>query len=128
MIPAIAVFGTLSSGTYLDSGALGPYLWTLLVAVPCAAILMTGPPCLYRGPVRWTSPLIYALVFVANFAIGGVSGMPLALPPLGAQMRDTSFETSHFHYFLAGGTITVFLAGLHFWWPTLTGRHYPEAL
>ncbi len=131
---AIAVFGTLSSGPHLFPRDLSPYLLTvsslfaLLVAVPCVAIVMHWLAMLYRGPVRWTSPMIYSLVFAALFTIGGVSGMPLALPPLSVQLHSTSYETAYFHLFIAGGVITAFIAGLHFWWPKITGRHYPEAI
>jgi cytochrome c oxidase subunit 1 len=131
---AIAVFGALSWGPHLFPGDLSRYLLTvsslfsLLVAVPCVAIVMHWLAMLYRGPVRWTSPMMYALVFAALFAIGGVSGMPLALSPLSVQLHSTSYETAYFHLFIAGGVIAAFIAGLHFWWPKLTGRHYPEAV
>lgn len=72
--------------------------------------------------------MLYSLVFAALFTIGGVSGTPLALPPLSVQLHGTSYETAYFHLFVAGGVITSFIAGLHFWWPKITGRHYPEAV
>jgi cytochrome c oxidase subunit 1 len=131
---AIAVFGTLSWGPHLFPGDLGTYLLTLsslfslLVAVPCVAIVMHWLAMLYRGPVRWSSPMTYSLVFAALFTIGGVSGMPLALPPMSVQLHSTSYETAYFHLFIAGGVISAFIAGLHFWWPKITGRSYPEAV
>jgi cytochrome c oxidase subunit 1 len=131
---SIAVFGALSWGPHLFPGDLSPYLLAvsslcaLVVVVPCVAIVMHWLAMLYRGPVRWTSPMLYSLVFAALFTIGGVSGTPLALPPLSVQLHGTSYETAYFHLFVAGGVITSFIAGLHFWWPKITGRHYPEAV
>jgi cytochrome c oxidase subunit I len=130
----IAVFGTLSAGPHLFPEDLSPYLMTasslfaLLVAVPCVAIVMHWLAMLFRGPVRWRSPLIYCLVFAALFTVGGVSGMPLAIPPLSVQLHSTSYETAYFHLFISGGVITSFVAGLHFWWTKITGRQYPEAI
>lgn len=131
---ALVVFSVLSGGPHLFPGDLNPYLLTasslfsILVTVPCVAIVMHWLAMLFRGPVSWTSPLIYGLVCAALFTIGSVSGMPLAVPPLSLQLHSTSYETAYFHLFIAGTVITSFVAGLHFWWAKITGRRYPEAI
>jgi cytochrome c oxidase subunit 1 len=71
--------------------------------------------------------MLYALGFIGLFMIGGLAGLFLATAGLGVHLSGTQFVTGQFHYITAGGVIMAYLGGLHFWWPKITGRMYPEA-
>jgi cytochrome c oxidase subunit 1 len=81
---------------------------------------------LYRGSVAWDTPMIYAIGFVGLFTIGGLTGLFLASLGLDIHVHDTYFVVAHFHYIMVGGAVMGYLGGIHFWWPKMTGRMYPE--
>ena len=60
------------------------------------------------------------------FTVGGLTGLFLAAMGLDVHLTDTYFVIAHFHYVMVGGAIMGYLAGLHFWWPKITGRMYPR--
>lgn len=131
-ILAIALFGFVvwghhmfASGQSLYAGILFSF-FTFLVAVPSAIKTLNWTATLYRGQIRFSAPMIYALSFLGLFAIGGLTGVFLAALALDVHLHDTYFITAHFHYIMVGGAVTAYLGGLHFWWPKLTGRLYPE--
>jgi cytochrome c oxidase subunit 1 len=70
--------------------------------------------------------MLYAFGFIGFFIIGGMTGLFLAALGLDIHMQDTYFVVAHFHYIMVGGAIMGYLGGLHFWWPKITGRLYPE--
>ncbi len=70
--------------------------------------------------------MLYALGFIGLFTIGGLTGLFLAALGLDVHVHDTYFVVAHFHYIMVGGAIMGYLGGLHFWWPKITGRMYPE--
>ena len=72
--------------------------------------------------------MLYALGFIGLFTIGGLTGLFLAALGLDVHVHDTYFVVAHFHYIMVGGAIMGYLGGLHFWWPKITGRLYPEML
>ena len=72
--------------------------------------------------------MLYALGFIGLFTIGGLTGLFLAALGLDVHVTDTYFVVAHFHYIMVGGTVMAYLGGLHFWWPKITGRLYPEVL
>jgi cytochrome c oxidase subunit 1 len=71
--------------------------------------------------------MLYALAFMGLFTIGGLTGLFLSAMAVDIHLHDTYFVVAHFHYVMVGGAIVAFLGGLHFWWPKMTGRMYPEA-
>ena len=72
--------------------------------------------------------MLYALGFIGLFTMGGLTGLFLASLAYGrARCTDTYFVVAHFHYIMVGGTVMAYLGGIHFWWPKITGRMYPEA-
>ena len=70
--------------------------------------------------------MLYALGFIGLFTIGGLTGLFLARWRWMCTCTDTYFVVAHFHYIMVGGTVMAYLGGIHFWWPKMTGRMYPE--
>jgi cytochrome c oxidase subunit I len=70
--------------------------------------------------------MLYALFFIGLFVIGGMTGLFLAALGLDVHVHDTYFVVAHFHYVMVGGAVMGYLGGMHFWWPKITGRMYPE--
>ena len=70
--------------------------------------------------------MLYALGFIGLFTIGGLTGLFLASLAIDVHVHDTYFVVAHFHYIMVGGTVMAYLGGIHFWWPKMTGRMYPE--
>ncbi|CAM5783955.1 cytochrome c oxidase subunit I [Rhizobacter fulvus] len=101
-------------------------LLSFLVAVPSAIKVFNWTATLYKGSIRFDAPMLYALGFVGLFTIGGLTGLFLASVSLDVHLSDTYFVVSHFHYIMVGGSVMAFFGALHFWWPKVTGRLYPE--
>ncbi|MDB5817594.1 MAG: cytochrome oxidase subunit [Rhizobacter sp.] len=101
-------------------------LLSFIVAVPSAIKVFNWTATLYKGSITFSAPMLYALGFVGLFTIGGLTGLFLASLSLDVHLTDTYFVVSHFHYIMVGGSVVAFFGGLHFWWPKVTGRMYPE--
>ena len=99
---------------------------SFFVAIPSAVKTFNWTATMYKGRVILDSPMLFALGFLGLFAIGGLTGLFLATLGLDIHMHDTYFVVAHFHYIMVGGAIMGFMGGLHFWWPKMTGRMYPE--
>src|SRR5262249_1915512 len=103
-------------------------LLSYLVAVPSAIKVFNWTMTLYRGSISFETPMLYALGFIGLFTMGGLTGLFLAALGLDVHVTDTYFVVAHFHYIMVGGMVTAFMGGLHYWWPKMTGRMYPEKL
>jgi cytochrome c oxidase subunit I len=101
---------------------------TFLVAVPSAVKVFNWTATLYKGSISYDTPMLYGLGFIGLFTIGGLTGLFLACLGLDIHLHDTYFVVAHFHYIMVGGAIMGYLGGIHFWWPKITGRIYPEFL
>ena len=99
---------------------------TYLVAIPSAIKVFNWTATLYKGSISYESPMIYAFGFLGLFLVGGLTGLFLGAMGLDVHVHDTYFVVAHFHYVMVGGTIMAYLGGLHYWWPKITGRLYPE--
>ena len=129
---AIAVLGffvwghhMFVSGQSIYAGMIFSFL-SMLVAIPSAVKVFNWTATLYKGSVSYHTPMLYALGFIGLFTIGGLTGLFLASLGLDVHVHDTYFVVAHFHYIMVGGAIMGYLGGLHFWWPKMTGRMYPE--
>jgi cytochrome c oxidase subunit 1 len=99
---------------------------SMWVAVPSAIKVFNWTATMYKGSVSWQTPMLYVLGFIGLFAIGGVTGLFLAALGIDVHVHDSYFVVAHFHYVMVGGTIMAYMAGIHYWWPKITGRMYPE--
>ena len=113
------------SGISVYSALIFAFL-SYFVAVPSAIKVFNWTATLYKGSVSWQTPMLYILGFIGLFTIGGVTGLFLAAIGLDVHVTDTYFVVAHFHYVMVGGVVMAYLAGIHYWWPKITGRMYPE--
>lgn len=129
---AIAVFGFLVWGHHMFTTSQSMYtgmvfsLISYAVAIPSAIKIFNWTATIYKGSVSYDTPMIYALAFLGLFTVGGMTGLFLAALGLDIHLHDTYFVVAHFHYVMVGGQIIGYLGGLHYWWPKMTGRMYPE--
>jgi cytochrome c oxidase subunit 1 len=101
---------------------------TMLVAIPSAVKVFNWTATLYKGSISYETPLLYVLGFIGLFLVGGLTGIMLGTLGIDVHVHDTYFVVAHFHYVMVGGTVMAFLGGMHFWWPKMSGRLYPEGL
>jgi cytochrome c oxidase subunit 1 len=129
---AIALVGFLVWGHHIFVAGQSVYaglvfsFLSFIVAIPSAIKVFNWTATLYRGSISLQTPLLYAIGFIGLFTIGGLTGIMLAAMGLDIHVHDTYFVVAHFHYIMVGGTVMGYLGGLHFWWPKITGRLYPE--
>jgi cytochrome c oxidase subunit 1 len=131
---AIAVLGFLVWGHHMfvsgqsEMASMVFSFLTFFVAIPSAIKVFNWTATLYRGYIALDAPMLYTLSFLFLFSIGGLTGIFLGALSLDVHLHSTYFVVAHFHYVMMGGTTMAFLAGLHYWWPKMTGRMYPERL
>src|SRR5438309_9849380 len=101
-------------------------LLSMMVAVPSAIKVFNWTATLYKGSISFDTPMLYAFGFIGLFTIGGLTGLFLATMAVDVHLTDTYFVVAHFHYIMVGGMIMAYLGGIHFWFPKITGRLYPE--
>jgi cytochrome c oxidase subunit 1 len=129
---AIAVLGFLVWGHHLFVSTQSVYagmvfsFLSYFVAIPSAIKVFNWTATLYKGSISYATPMLYAFGFIGLFTIGGLTGLFVASLGIDVHVTDTYFVVAHFHYIMVGGTIMAYLGGLHYWWPKMTGRMYPE--
>jgi len=129
---AIAILGFLVWGHHMFVAGQSVYasmvfsLLSYLVAVPSAIKVFNWTATLYKGSISYDTPMLYAFGFIGLFTMGGLTGTFLASLGFDVHVTDTYFVVAHFHYIMVGGTMMAYLGGLHYWWPKISGRMYPE--
>jgi cytochrome c oxidase subunit I len=129
---AIAVLGFLVWGHHMFVSGQSVYagmvfsVLSFMVGIPSAIKVFNWTATMYRGSISYSTPMIYAFGFIGLFTIGGLTGLFLANLGLDVHLHDTYFVVAHFHYIMVGGAVMGYLGGIHFWWPKITGRLYPE--
>lgn len=109
------------SGQSEVAGILFSFI-TMLVGVPTAIKVFNWVATLYKGSIRFDSPMLFALGFLFLFTIGGVTGIMLAVLAVDVHFHDTYFVVAHFHYVMVGGTLMAIMGGMYYWMPKMFGR------
>jgi cytochrome c oxidase subunit 1 len=129
---AIAILGFLVWGHHMFvtsqsmySGMIFSFI-SFFIAVPSGIKVFNWTATLYKGSISYQTPMLYAFGFIGLFVIGGMTGLFLAALGLDVHVHDTYFVVAHFHYIMVGGTVMAYLGGIHYWWPKISGRLYPE--
>lgn len=129
---AIAVLGFLVWGHHMFVTGQSMYAGfvfsfiSMLVAIPSAIKVFNWTATIYKGSIVWNTVTMYVLGFLGLFTIGGLTGLFLATIAVDVHLHDTYFVVAHFHYIMVGGSVMGYLGGIHFWWPKMTGRMFPE--
>ena len=131
---AIAVLGFLVWAHHMFVAGISLYaafvfsLLSYFVAVPSAIKVFNWTTTMYKGSISFMTPMLYAFGFIGLFTMGGLTGLFLACLGVDVHVTDTYFVIAHFHYIMVGGMVMAYLGGMHFWWPKISGRMYPESL
>jgi len=129
---AIAVLGFLVWGHHMFVTGQSVYaglifsLLSFLVAIPSAVKVFNWTATLYKGSISFDAPMLYAMGFIGLFTMGGLTGLFLASLATDVHLNGTYFVVAHFHYIMVGGAVMGYLGGIHFWWPKISGRKYPN--
>ncbi len=101
---------------------------SMLIAVPTGIKVFAWVATMWRGSIRLTTSMLFAIAFIIQFTIGGLSGITFTTVPVDWQVTDTYYVVAHFHYVLIGGTVFGLFAGLYYWFPKMSGRMLSERL
>jgi len=129
---AIALLGFLVWAHHMFVAGISVYssmvfsMLSFLVAIPSAVKVFNWTATLYKSSVSYQAPMLYAMGFIGLFTVGGLTGLFLATLAVDVHVHDTYFVVAHFHYIMVGGMVMAYLGGIHFWWPKITGRMYPD--
>jgi cytochrome c oxidase subunit I len=132
-----AAIGFIGFGVWahhMFSSAIGPVaraafgLSTMFIAVPTGIKIFNWVFTMWGGKLRFTTPMLFSVGFVAMFTIGGLSGVTHAIVPHDYQQTDTYWVVAHFHYVLFGGALFGLVSGIYYWFPKVTGKLMSEKL
>jgi cytochrome c oxidase subunit I len=98
------------------------------IAVPTGIKIFNWMATMWGGKIRFTTSMLFAIAFIVQFTLGGISGVTFAEVPIDWQVTDTYYVVAHFHYVLFGGTLFAVLAALYYWFPKMSGRMLSERL
>jgi cytochrome c oxidase subunit I len=137
MAYSTVLIGFLSYGVWahhMFAVGMGPVadsafmLTSMLIAIPTGIKIFSWIATIWGGALEMSTPFYFALAFILQFTVGGLSGIMHASPPIDLQQTDSYFVVAHFHYVLFGGTFFALVGGLYYWWPKVTGRMLSERL
>jgi cytochrome c oxidase subunit I len=101
---------------------------TLLISIPIGEMCFAYIATLYGGSIQFKTPMLWALAFIAEFLLGGVTGIHLGSSATDIQLHDTYFVVAHFHYTFFPIAIIATFAGIYYWYPKMFGRMLDETL
>jgi cytochrome c oxidase subunit 1/cytochrome c oxidase subunit I+III len=101
---------------------------SMLIAIPTGVKVLNWSATMYRGRIRMTVPMMYAIAFLIQFTLGGLSGVTHASAALDWQTKNSYYLVAHFHYVAVGGIVFAILAAIHYWIPKISGRMMSERL
>jgi cytochrome c oxidase subunit 1 len=135
MVLSLLIFASLSMSVWahhmltIDGVAVKYFaLTSTLLVIPAGMEYMTLLGTMHGGRIRLSVPMLFALAFLLQFLIGGLSGIWVAAPALDNQANNSYVVVAHFHYTLLAGSIFGFFAGVYYWWPKVTGQLLGEGL
>lgn len=101
---------------------------SMLIAIPTGIKVLNWTATMWGGKIHFATPMLFAVAFLIEFVVGGLSGVAIASPPIDWQATDTYFIVAHFHYTLFGGSLFAIFAGVYYWFPKMSGRMPSERL
>jgi cytochrome c oxidase subunit 1 len=101
---------------------------TMLVGVPTGIKIFNWVGTMWGGKIRFATPMLFSIAFLAQFLVAGLTGIMLAAAPFDWQLTDSYFVIAHFHYVIVGAIIFMIFAASYYWFPKVTGRLLDERL
>lgn len=103
-------------------------IMTMIIAIPTGVKVFNWIFTMYKGRVRFTTPMLWFMGFITTFAIGGLTGVMMSVPPADFQFHNSLFLVAHFHNMIVGGVLFGAFAALAYWWPKFTGFYLNERI
>lgn len=129
---AIAAIGSLVWAHHMFTSGMSDWsrivfsFLTFFVSVPSGVKVFNWLATMYKGSIELKSPMLWCLIFIFLFTIGGLTGLINASLAVDIHLHDTSWVVAHFHYTILGGVVVIIFAACHYWWPKMFGRMFNE--
>ncbi|HEY6478075.1 MAG TPA: cbb3-type cytochrome c oxidase subunit I [Polyangia bacterium] len=130
----VVILSTVVYGHHMFTTGLSPLLGesfmllTMIISVPTSLIVLSWLGTLWRGAIRFPTPMLFCLGLVFTFGVGGLTGLYLADITADMYLHDTYFVVGHFHLIMAAALLMSLFAATYFWFPKMFGRMMSEGL
>jgi cytochrome c oxidase subunit 1 len=123
-------FGVWAHHMFTTGAVFLPFfsITTFLISVPTGVKMFNWIATMWRGKIRFSTPMLFAVGFLSSFLIGGLDGAFSASTPIDFAIQDTYWIVSHLHYVLFGGSAMAIMAATYYWFPKMTGRLLDERI